>query len=94
MKITASTNEVLRFEPSFLIWERVSKFAALVLITVFTPYVGQQLTLVTMLVTTVFLAGYIVFRPPCPSRAFGLGMFQRLPNLCCGAPLTLCDFGL
>jgi hypothetical protein len=68
----ANLNEVLRFEPSFLIWERVAKFAALVLVTIFTPYVGTNLTLITMLLTTAFLAAYILIWKPCKSRAFGL----------------------
>ncbi len=78
----ANLNEVLRFEPSFLIWERVVKFAALVLVTIFTPYVGVHLTLITMLVACLFLAGYIILRPPCKSRSFAL--FRVAFLLCAG----------
>ena len=52
-------NEVLRFETSFLILERVMKFAALVLITIFTPAVDPQLSLYTLLAVTVVLAAFI-----------------------------------
>lgn len=68
----ATLSEVLRFHPSFIITERVVKFGVLVLITIFAPYAGVQLVLVSLLVATVFLATYIFVRPPCKSRKFAL----------------------